>query len=34
MIAALFGAKHIILYVIILIVIVGVLYMTMGRGRA
>ncbi|MEA2672318.1 MAG: hypothetical protein QOG45_2538 [Chloroflexota bacterium] len=33
MIAAIFGAKHIILYVVILIAIVGVLYVTMGRGR-
>jgi hypothetical protein len=33
MIAAIFGAKHIILYVVILIAIAGVLYMTVGRNR-
>jgi hypothetical protein len=34
MIAAIFGAKHIILYVVILVVIVVAVAMTMGRRRA
>ena len=33
MIAAVFGAKHIILYVVVLIALVAVLAMTMRRSR-
>ena len=33
MIAAVFGTKHIILYVVVLIALAGVLAMTMGRSR-